>query len=227
MARITPTLAQLLVSAMDSQLNNLHTAMPCRVASYDAATQTANLQPQIKNPVKTEDGEVRYEELPILPNVPVAFPRGGNGFYMTFPLTAGDFGMVIFSERSIDEWRSTGTSAEPLNDTKHPLQGAVFFPMGYPDTNKLTDSDASSMAMGRDTGANIKITIGDIVELNGNEDNAALASIVNSNFIALRDWADVHVHTGVTTGAGVSATTSPFAPSLFDTSSDKVKIGEN
>ena len=243
MARTTPNLAQLLISAMDSRLNDLHTAIPCKVESYDATTQTASVVPQIKNPIKTEDGEVRYEEFPVLPNLPVAFPRS-TAFYLQFPLAKGDFGLVIFSERSIDEWRESGDITEPSNLKKHPLQGAIFLPMGYPDVAALTDGDGTNMALGRDGGANIKITPTDSInvtaqnkvvingtnniELNGNDEALALATEVQAGLELIRDRLDDHVHTGVTTGVGTSG---PRVGSILgdfsNVVSDKVKTGSN
>lgn len=234
MAKITPTLAQLLVAAMDSKLDVMHTAIPCKVESYNAVEQTADLQPQIKVPIKTENGVVRYEEMPVLPDIPVAFPRGGGagsgGFYISFPLQAGDFGLVVFSERSIDEWRSRGQLSEPKNIKKNPLQGAMFLPMGYPDINALTDIDSTNMSIGREAGANIKITPSDIIELSGNEDAASLASIVNSNFQYIYDFIDAHYHLydndgvpGVTEAGHFGGPTTPPT----DVASTKVKIGSN
>lgn len=227
MARTTPNLAQLLVSAMETRLDALHTAIPCKVEAYDASTQTASVKPQIKNPIKTEKGEVVYEEFPVLPNLPVAFPRGG-GFNLQFPIAKGDFGMVIFSERSIDEWRQSGDLTEPSNTTKHPLQGAMFFPMGYPDVSKLADGDDTNMSLGRDGGANIKVTPDDVIELNGNDNFAVLATELIVALEVIKDSFNSHTHSGVTTGPGVSGPPTPVLIGGFsDIQSDKVKIGGN
>jgi hypothetical protein len=95
------TIEQLLDLVMTSRLRELHTALPCRVESYNASKQTADVLPMIKRQVPDGDGGYTLEDLPVLPNVPVAFPRGGGGFFMSFPLQKGDFVFVVFSERAI------------------------------------------------------------------------------------------------------------------------------
>ena len=58
----------------------MYTAMPGRIVSYDAITQTCVAQPVFQT------GEM---PMPPIYNVPVIFPAGG-GAVMTFPVKAGD-----------------------------------------------------------------------------------------------------------------------------------------
>src|SRR5579862_3452744 len=85
------------------QLNNIHTALPASVVSYDYTVQKGSFQPLL-NKVWT-DGTVT--PMPILENVPVIFPRAG-GASLTFPVNVGDTALLLLIERSTDLWLTQG-----------------------------------------------------------------------------------------------------------------------
>lgn len=124
---ITPSLAELLRQTADARLGDVHVALPGRVLSYNATTQTADVEPQVKRAIRADDGSKLLEDLPVIPSVPVAFLQAGS-FFITFPLAAGTTGLLIFNERSIDTWRATGRSSDPGDQRPHGLSGAVFYP---------------------------------------------------------------------------------------------------
>lgn len=133
---ITPSMAELLRRVMDARVSDVHVALPGRVVSYDEATQTADVEPQIKRAVRTDDGTKLLEDLPVLPRVPVSFPRVG-AHSLTFPIAKDDSGTLVFNERSIDTWRATGRSSDPGDQRPHGLSGAVFFPGVFPSGSPL------------------------------------------------------------------------------------------
>lgn len=102
------------------QLNNVHTAMPGAVISYDFATQKASVQPLLNK--FWSDGT--SSPLPVLENVPIIFPRAG-GASLTFPVVEGDSCLLLFSERSIDEWVNTGGQVSTKDSRKFDLSDAV------------------------------------------------------------------------------------------------------
>jgi hypothetical protein len=122
---------QLLVEALKNSVNSvivdLHTAMPARVESFDAEKNTVNVQPALKR--KFSDGEV--QALPQIINVPICFPRGGGGI-LTFPIVKGDWVMLVFSERSLDQWWVKGDVVDPLDSRKHALSDAMAIPGIFP-----------------------------------------------------------------------------------------------
>ena len=77
---IAPTDDDVIRGWIEHHLADVHTAMPARVQSYDAATQTATLVPLVRHAVMLGDGSVEREELPVLPAVPVLWPRFGGHF---------------------------------------------------------------------------------------------------------------------------------------------------
>ncbi|EDR3673570.1 baseplate protein [Salmonella enterica subsp. arizonae serovar 40:z4,z24:] len=65
--------------------------------------------------------------LPLLVDVPVQFPRAG-GFALTYPVDPGDEGLVVFSDRCIDGWFSSGAVGIPPDHRQHDLSDAMFIP---------------------------------------------------------------------------------------------------
>lgn len=221
---VTPTWAEILDEALENHMLDVHTALPGKIVTYDAATQTAEIQLQIKRQLRNEDDVVVSEEMPLLPNVPIAFPRSTT-FFVSFPLAADDFVMVIFQESSIDAWRSQG-SLIPAGDTRrHTLTGAVALPCLYPNTAPLAEASEDFMIVGQDGGQQIVIGVGEgadevhVTEVGGVVDYVAMAAKVltelgkvKADFTALKTAYDLHVHSGVTTGTGASAVPTVSAP---------------
>lgn len=190
MERITP--AETYRRILDARLADLHTALPGRVRSYDATTQTADIEPMIKRGVPTggEEDEVVLETLPVLPSVPVLFPSGGQCF-VTFPLTVGDPVLLVFSERDTSQFRATGAVSDPGVPTMHGLSGAVAIPCAFgPRSAAMSGVSSTDLVVGRTNGlANLTIKSG-TAEVGGSSDSAALASRVK----ALETAISSHTH---------------------------------
>ena len=169
---ITPSWADVILRAMDSRLCELHVALPGRVETYDPATQTADVKPMIQNVVREEAGtELVPEELPVVPTVPVLFPRAG-AFFVSLPVKPGDFGMLVFNERSIDRFRAIGEDDPPGDNRCHSLAGATFLPCALvPSKQKLADAHPDNLVVGRDGGSAIHIRPDDEIHMPG--DNAS------------------------------------------------------
>lgn len=116
----TPSTEVAMGTALDTRIKRLHTALPGRIVAFDAARQVASVQPMIEQQLM--DGS--RQPLPMLPDVPVQFPRGG-GFVLTFPVKPGDECLLVFNERCIDGWWHSGASSEPLDYRQHDLSDAV------------------------------------------------------------------------------------------------------
>ena len=72
--------------------SSLHCALPGKVISFDAETQTAEIQPAVKL------GSLTY---PPLSGVPVFMP-------VPFEVNPGDACLVVFADIDIDAWLSSG-----------------------------------------------------------------------------------------------------------------------
>lgn len=111
-------------------------AMPGIIQGFDPATQTATVQPAIKMKVNLGDG-VKQLDLPIISNVPVVLPFAQTvGLLLTVPIKSGDECLLIFADRSIDNFTQGGgvqpTVATASEDTttprSHSLSDAICIP---------------------------------------------------------------------------------------------------
>ncbi len=176
-----PTIAELFREALESRLFDLHTALPGRVRSYDKAKQVAEIEPVVKRALPRVDDSVVLETIPPIPNVPVAWPRGG-GFYLAFPLEAGDEGMLVFSEAAMGAFRETRQVSEPGDRRRHSLSYGCFIPFQI-SHGEVSDSHANGESV-------LVVPIGKHLRVSTKDasaDYVAIASKVDALFQAIAD----------------------------------------
>lgn len=123
-----------LLAFIEGFQSRLWTSMPGIIVSYDAATQSASVQPAIQGRQRMPDLTWKFVDLPVLPDVPVQFPNGG-GFTLTFPVQPGDECELHFSARCIDAWwayGAAGNGSKPQAQVQaqmrmHTLSDAICF----------------------------------------------------------------------------------------------------
>jgi hypothetical protein len=133
----TPT--DIIRQAISSQLCSVHTCLPAEIVTYDYTVQKATVQPLLRK--RYRDGTV--QALPEITNVPVIFPRSSS-FSMHYPLNQGDNVMILFSERSIDQWLTSGGEITPLDSRKFDLSDAIAIPGLYPFSSPSPAEDNTS-----------------------------------------------------------------------------------
>lgn len=221
-------LEDVLSDVFDSVLNGIHTAMPGRVEKYYLEDQTADVLPLVKARRVDESGNVLFDSFPVLPRVPVIHPRGG-GFFLHFPMAAGDFVMLVFQECSIDRWRAiNGREAAPLDIRRHSLSNAVAYPGLYPTSGALT-GHATNLVVGRSGGQQIHIQPGSSGEIrlgNASETSyVALAELVATELNRIKTdltTLKAAVSSGLTAvGAGAAANGATGA-AAFDSAAASV-----
>jgi hypothetical protein len=97
--------------------------MPATIVSFDTSDCSASVQPSINK--NYFDGTT--EQLPVIHKVPVVFPVSGLASF-TFPINAGDFCLLLFSERSLEEWKRLGINEKPIDRRKFALSDAIAIP---------------------------------------------------------------------------------------------------
>lgn len=122
-----PTDAEIIRRALESRLADLWTAIPGKVVKYDSTTRTADVLPVVRRPIATSEDELKHEDLPIIPNVPVLFPSGG-GASITWPIVPGDFVQLLIQTLSPQQWRQSGETSDPGDLRLHSLGNAVCVP---------------------------------------------------------------------------------------------------
>lgn len=137
----TITLESAILSAIDSGLSQVWTALPASVSAYDETTQRATIAPLVADP------EHPSTRLPEVFSVPVVFPRA-SGFVITMPISPGDTGILLVCALSPSTWLRSGSSGVPQDTRRHALSSAVFLPglarealVGIPSTLALGHKD--------------------------------------------------------------------------------------
>lgn len=128
----------------------LYTCAPAVVVSYQRSAGTVEVSFPVGRMVPDGGGNWVPEAEPNMKDVPIAWPRSA-AFGLTFPLAAGDTGMVMFCMRNIGPWRTAGQAGSPGDTGMHTMDGAVFYPGLAPDTKPPTHADASNMVVGSET----------------------------------------------------------------------------
>lgn len=129
-------------AVVDYRLNNVHTALPGSIVSYDYTVQKASVQPLL-NKVWADGTNTPY---PVLENVPVVFPRAGGGG-LTFPVVEGDTCLLVFIERSTDLWLTVGGQVNPDDPRKFDLSDGVALMGLFPFTETSTADNNTDMVL--------------------------------------------------------------------------------
>ena len=179
---------------MESRLDEVMTATIGRIVKYDPTKQVADVLPVILRPYNIGGGEVDHEQLPVLPNVPLLFPRAG-GFVLHLPIAVGDHVLLVFCHDSIGIWREKGSITEPGELQRHSLANAVAIagiapgkPLSMTDPTEVA-ARATSLVLGKDGGA-AQIQIGsDAIKLgHGATEPVALAQPIVDFITAAKAW---------------------------------------
>lgn len=233
----TPDDDDVLHAWFETYANAMHTSFPARVQSYDPALQVADLIPVIRHPVPQPDGSHEYEELPVLPSVPVVFPRTTEWF-LTLPIATGDYVVVDCCESAIGHWRvGDGSITNPGDLRRFDLSHATCRPGLFTRQAALARDQGAGdlgtdLVLGRiGTGTRVAIRADGQVYVEqgattvfriaadgtvniGAELGAsfvALAAYVDARIAALVTAHDTHTHT-YTPGPGAAIPTGPALP---------------
>lgn len=125
---------------IDRALARMNTSIPGVIDSFDGETQTAIVIPAISMKTFIDDKEGVLEFPPIV-NAPIVFPFVATaGFALTLPIRRGDPCIILFSQRSIDNWHDKGgiqPSEEGVAARHHDLTDAIILMAASPIPNVL------------------------------------------------------------------------------------------
>lgn len=155
---IPPDLRSLLTDLKKEIFYGLNCHQVGVINSFDPTTQTATVQIQVLRNIGNT--QVAY---PLLTDCPVIFP-GGGGAYMTFPVAKGDPCLVLFNDRDLDLWFTTGNVVGPNSARAHSLSDGIVL-VGIRNKTNLppyTANDAVVLALGT---ASVKITTAGVVRI--------------------------------------------------------------
>jgi len=133
--KYTDKLHAILERKVKNILMDVHVAMPARVTSYDYTKQKADCKPMIKR--RFRDGT--SQSIPVIPNVPVVFPRVNNS-YVYLPIKVGDNVLLIFSDYSLDNWAfNSEQDLDPQDIRAHNITDAFALAGAYGFNNAISD----------------------------------------------------------------------------------------
>lgn len=124
-----PTLADAFADALRQFSDGLRVCLPVEVVAWDAgAPEVATVRPTVRLLRRDVSGALLSYRPPPISNVPVSYPGAGD-YAVTWPLSPGDTGHVVFADRSLDEWVQIGEpDSDPLDRRRHAYADAVFLP---------------------------------------------------------------------------------------------------
>lgn len=140
--------------AMNANNSSIWTSIPAIVTKYNPAANTVECQPTIKAVIQDKSGNYKAVTLPVLPDVPVVFPRGG-GATLTFPIKAGDECLVVFSCRNIDSWWQSGGVQIPMDARQHDLSDGFALMGVMSQAKKIGGISTSTTQLRSDDGSTI------------------------------------------------------------------------
>jgi len=221
----TPTLADVIRQAMQAELAEVHTAMPGKVHRVYADRGTIDIKPQLRTASFTADGERVLEDLPIIPDVPVQWPRAG-GFSLKMPINVGDAVTLLFNEQDLGVWREQEEPADSGDLRRHGLSGAVAL-LGAFTKSTVPAIPAANLELGHEgtDAATIEITPDEIRLTKGATEYMARADRVETQ---LQDLANALIAAQTPPGtAGGPLTWAPgtnyTGPTPGVTGADNVK----
>lgn len=133
------TLTNIIKNAIDEALSNTHTAIIAKITKIN--NSTINAKPVFKRVVN--DVEI---DLPVFVDIPIMTLQGGSN-YRIMPISVGDYTLLIFSERCIDDWYLGADNKKPREYRIHDysdaiaivglnnINNAISIPSGYEKVN--------------------------------------------------------------------------------------------
>lgn len=163
----TPDWSEIIRAYVAEGTSDLAVAIPGNVVSY--ANGLADVRPGVRKLVPDEDDpEFDYTEAyPVIPSVPVMWPRGRN-FQIVGSLGVGDPVLLVCADYDISAWMRSGTLSDPEDARGHDYgHGAVAIPGLVPDAGWAASAptDAAALASKMDAVFRAQSAIADPTDL--------------------------------------------------------------
>jgi hypothetical protein len=203
--RASPRLEDLIAAAIDSALLNVYVAGPGIVKEYDPVKHVVTVQPAVRRPLETEDGELTQEDPALVQNVPLAH-FGGSRLSVMHRAVAGDVVLLVYCDFSPALFRNR----KSLSDTPDARKSGPSYPIAIPWYFDTSDGDADP-SVGLPGGLRLTFA-SDAIKVGSGADFVALAQKVDTALSDLVSWLTSHVHTSAAPGSPTTPPTVPPTP---------------
>lgn len=166
-------LSELLETFLANKTSDMHICMPAKIVTYDFKTQKATVQPALNQ--KYNDGEV--VKLPIIHSVPVIHPSSG-GASITFPVLKNDNVLLVFCERSLEEWLNKGEQITPDDPRQNHLTDAIAI-LGFRSFNQNSAAENNTDLLMAYSGSKVRLKPDGALEI---ESKTAAITVPTVNF---------------------------------------------
>lgn len=213
-------MVQFLETLRDEMSGEIRVAVFGQVTAFNASGPQGprvDVQPQVKEPVRTIDGERSFESVARLVDVPVLYPQAGAGISITFPLHPGDTVLLVIPARDFSHWFASGQESPAHDDRTHSIGNAVALPCGF-SLGRGPQVHATGFTI-----QSAEILLGGITAAL----HAAVAEQVNAKFNQFLAAYAVHTHVAPPSGGTTAGPVSigPQPPSTpVDVGSSVVKL---
>jgi hypothetical protein len=138
----TPPLDQIIVQAIATAMMKMRVYMPGQITQI-LGNQKVHVQPLLQTRYTNASSG---SNLPVIQNVQVGMPMGQN-YSIKLPISVGDQGHILFSDRSLDIWKnSAGGIVDPQDSRTHDMTDAVFIP-GLPTFSQQTNDTTTDLVL--------------------------------------------------------------------------------
>ena len=173
---------ELLNIIIANKIADMHICMPAKILEYDYTKQKAKVQPSLNQ--KYNDGEVI--ELPAIYNVPVVHPASG-GASITFPVNINDTVLLVFSEKSLEEWLSNGEQVTPDDPRQNNLTDAIAL-LGLNPFSKISPAANNTDLLIKYDGSEVKLKPSSEIDI-----SSTTINIIGSTEIKLNSSTEIKV----------------------------------
>lgn len=199
---LKPGSTQALMQLVRRMLLEVNTAIPGEIISFNPELQTVTAKPCIKGTTIGNNGEVKFVPLPQIIEVPVFFPFSTvSKFSLTYPVMPGDQCLLLFSQRSFDNWLAMGSvqdPSEPGEPRSHQYPDALAM-MGFaPNPLAITDFQQEGAGACMFNGIEIR-----------NGDRNSYVKVMDEEVRIHEGKADVDIHTDGTMELSIQASPAP------------------
>lgn len=142
-----PDLDDLLAESRGTLLSNFNAVQIGKIETVND-DQTVSVTIQFLR--RLPDGKTG--KYPLLVDVPY-FVLNGGGSYLDFPIAVGDYCLILFCDRNIDNWWDTANVAVPADIRKHSIADGIAL-VGINPRTKAFERDGAAFRIIGPTGSN-------------------------------------------------------------------------